>query len=262
MRLLLVLAASAVTLLAQLSPPNGAGVSMGHIHLMVRDPEVQKKLWIGILGAEVTHAGSLELLRVPGAFIIIGRAPTPPEEGTAGSSVNHIGFLVKSYADTKTKLADAGLALTTDNPQGKQIIVKFPDKVDLEFIEDPTLTTTCAMHHIHAATLNVDAIQAWDVKTLGATAGKRASFVAAFIPGGEIDYRLATQAVAPTRGRSLDHIGFEVRNLEAFCKKLAASGAVLESPYREMPQLGGLKIAFLVDPDGTRIELTEGLAGR
>jgi hypothetical protein len=34
----------------------------------------------------------------------------------------------------------------------------------------------------------------------------------------------------------------------------------LEMPYREMPQLGGLKIAFLTDPEGTRIELTEGLA--
>jgi hypothetical protein len=30
--------------------------------------------------------------------------------------------------------------------------------------------------------------------------------------------------------------------------------------YREMSQLGGLKIAFLVDSEGTRIELTEGLA--
>jgi hypothetical protein len=29
-----------------------------------------------------------------------------------------------------------------------------------------------------------------------------------------------------------------------------------------MPQLGGLKLAFLTDPAGTRIELTEGLAGR
>jgi catechol 2,3-dioxygenase-like lactoylglutathione lyase family enzyme len=50
-----------------------------------------------------------------------------------------------------------------------------------------------------------------------------------------------------------------VKNLEAFCKKLEADGVKLEIPYREMPQLGGLKLAFLVDPEGTRIELTEGL---
>ena len=44
-------------------------------------------------------------------------------------------------------------------------------------------------------------------------------------------------------------------------KKLQASGVVVEVPYREMPNLG-LKIGFIVDPVGTRIELTEGLAGK
>jgi len=50
-----------------------------------------------------------------------------------------------------------------------------------------------------------------------------------------------------------------VKNLEAFCKKLDADGVKLETPFRDIPQIG-LKIAFLVDPEGTRIELTEGLA--
>jgi hypothetical protein len=34
-----------------------------------------------------------------------------------------------------------------------------------------------------------------------------------------------------------------------------------DSPYRDVPAIG-LKIAFIIDPAGTRIELTEGLAGR
>jgi lactoylglutathione lyase len=260
MRLLLILAASAASLMAQLPAPNAAGVSLGHIHLMVADPEVQKKLWVGLLGAEVTHAGSLELLKLPGIFIVVQKARTPPAEGSAGSSVNHIGFLVKSYGDMKAKLAAAGIELASDNPQGKQLMAKFPDKLNVELTEDATLKTSAAMHHIHASTLNQDAMLAWYVKTFGATAGKRGSFPAAFIPGGEVDFRKAQQPEAPTRGRSLDHIGFEVRDLQAFCQKLQSEGITLESPYREIPQLDGLKIAFLVDPDGTRIELTEGLA--
>jgi len=64
--------------------------------------------------------------------------------------------------------------------------------------------------------------------------------------------------MAPTAGRALDHIGFEVKNLEAFCKKLGDSGIKFETPYRQMPQLK-LSLAFLTDPWGTRIELTEGL---
>ena len=72
---------------------------------------------------------------------------------------------------------------------------------------------------------------------------------------------MADAAQAATKGRSLDHIGFEVKDLEAFCKKLAADGVTLESPFRDVPGIG-LKVAFLIDPAGTRIELTEGLARR
>jgi hypothetical protein len=44
-----------------------------------------------------------------------------------------------------------------------------------------------------------------------------------------------------------------VQDVEEMCADMA---------YREMPQLGGLKLAFLIDPEGTRIELTEGLASQ
>src|SRR6478672_4551156 len=90
MRWLLFVAATA-PLFAQLPAPNDAGVSMGHLHLMVADPEGQKKLWVETLGAEVTHTGTLELLRLPGMYLVIGKARTPPAEGTGGSTVNQSG---------------------------------------------------------------------------------------------------------------------------------------------------------------------------
>jgi len=36
-----------------------------HIHLMARDPDEHKRLWVGVLDAEVTHSGSFELLKIP-----------------------------------------------------------------------------------------------------------------------------------------------------------------------------------------------------
>src|SRR5271157_3501116 len=136
MKRLWLLAASAAALFAQLSAPNQSGVSLGHLHLMVADPEAQKKLWVDLLGAEVTHVGSLELLKLPGIFIIVGKARTPPTDGTVGSTVNHVGFAVKSYAEMKSKLAAAGLTPVTDNATTKQIMVDFPEKVRVEFTED------------------------------------------------------------------------------------------------------------------------------
>ena len=59
----------------------------------------------------------------------------------------------------------------------------------------------------------------------------------------------------------MDHIGFEIKDLDAFCKKLDADGIKFDMPLRDVPAIG-LKIAFIIDPAGTRIELTQGLAGK
>ena len=57
----------------------------------------------------------------------------------------------------------------------------------------------------------------------------------------------------------MDHIGFEVKNLEASCKRLEQNGVKFDSPYKKDPELG-MSTAFFTDPWGTYIELTEGLA--
>jgi len=62
----------------------------------------------------------------------------------------------------------------------------------------------------------------------------------------------------PSEGRAIDHIGFEIKNLEAFTKKLEADGIKLDRPYTKVAALG-IAIAFIKDPWGTNIELTEGL---
>ncbi|HYK18715.1 MAG TPA: hypothetical protein VEV37_11870, partial [Bryobacteraceae bacterium] len=101
MRWFILLVASIAPLLAQLAAPNDAGVSVGHVHLILADPDGNKKLWVDVLGAQVTSAGSLEMLKLPGIFIVLGKARTAPAGGSDGSTVNHFGFLMKSYADTK-----------------------------------------------------------------------------------------------------------------------------------------------------------------
>jgi hypothetical protein len=62
-----------------------------------------------------------------------------------------------------------------------------------------------------------------------------------------------------TRCRTVDHIGFEIRNLKEFCAKLEARGVEFDIPYRDVPGIG-LKTAYITDPSGVYIELTEGCA--
>ena len=58
-----------------------------------------------------------------------------------------------------------------------------------------------------------------------------------------------------------DHVGAEVKNLEAFCRSLEANGIALTTPYRKAPGMNNIGTAFIIDPWGVSIELTEGLSG-
>jgi catechol 2,3-dioxygenase-like lactoylglutathione lyase family enzyme len=101
-------------------------------------------------------------------------------------------------------------------------------------------------------------MRAWYVKTFGATARDGGAFPVAALPGVALNFSPAADPVVGTAGRALDHVGFEVKNLEEFTKKLEADGIKMSVPYRKVPALG-IAIAFFTDPWGTYIELTEGL---
>ena len=105
-------------------------------------------------------------------------------------------------------------------------------------------------------------MQAWYAKTFGAEQRPQApgqAFLTAALPGVTLNFSPSPTPTVATQGRALDHIGFEVKNLEAFTKKLEADGIPLTVSYRTVPALD-IAIAFIKDRWGTNIELTEGLA--
>jgi len=259
MRWVCLFAAAAAPLCAQLAPPNDAGITMGHIHLVVADPAAEEKVWVDAFGAQASKAGFLDLLKLPGIFIIVTKGM--PNGGSNGSSVNHIGIAVKDYAATKAKLAADGVKMQELTPN-QQMFATFPEDVRVEIMEVKDLATPVAFHHVHESVVDGAALQAWYDKTFGGAPGTRRNLPASMFPGGEIDFLRAQTPQAPTKGRSLDHIGFEVKNLEAFTKKLQVDGITMDMPFRDVTEQVGLKIAFIIDPAGTRIELTEGLAAK
>jgi catechol 2,3-dioxygenase-like lactoylglutathione lyase family enzyme len=116
------------------------------------------------------------------------------------------------------------------------------------------------VHHVHLFVTDPLEAQKWYVQTFGATAGKRAQYETAIVPGAEITLAKADTPQAPTKGRSVDHIGFEVRNIDAFVAKLQAAGIKTDGAIRNSANASGLRIVFITDPWGTEIEITEGLA--
>jgi catechol 2,3-dioxygenase-like lactoylglutathione lyase family enzyme len=254
------LAASAASAFGQLAPPNDLGVSLGHIHFVVPDPDATKKAWMDVFGATEAKAGTLGLLKIPGMFIIVGKANMPP--ATGATSVHHVGISVRDYADVKAKAAAAGLMWRELTPN-VQAFVTFPEAVTVEVMEDKTLKTPVAFHHIHESVPDGEAARAWYMKEFGAGSGTRRNLPSAMFTGGEeVDFLKANMPPAGTKGHALDHIGFEVKDLAATLKRLEADGVTISMPLRDMTKQIELKIAFVTDLNGTYIELTEGLASK
>lgn len=253
---LLLTAAAARPSHAQVSAPNDAGVAMGHLHLNVRDVEANKKFWIAMGGTALKFA-SFEVIKYPGVLIFL--KPAAPNGGSVGTVLNHVGFRVPNVQKSLAKWQEAGLnAVAGGRPT--QAFVTSPDELRIEVLEDAAMTEPIASHHIHffVSESAVPEIQTWYAKMFGAKPGMRGDNKADDVPGENLTFSKSPTATVPTQGRALDHIGFEVKNLEAFCKKLEASGIKFNRPYS--PQIApGLSIAFITDPWGTYIELTEGL---
>lgn len=239
---------------AQVLPPSSGAVRMGHIHIVSADPEAQKQFWTNGLGAQYVKTENYDLYKVPGVLIVVQKGDG--RSGTEGSTVNHIGLKVADLKTAVTKCQASGATVQTQNE--RQAMLLAPDKVRVELTNDPSLTTAVANHHVHLYTPDPDKMRTWYSETFGATPGMRGQFKAADLPGVNLTFSPAADAIAGTKGRSLDHIGFEVQDLAAFAKKLQDAGVTLAVPYREVPSLG-IAIAFVTDPWGTYIELTEGL---
>ena len=244
---------------AQLAPPNQAGLTYGHVHLNVQDIEVHKKLWVEQFGGVVVQKGRLTAVRLPGMLIALTQRD--PTGGSQGTVMDHFGFKVRNLEAVLATWRAAGLPVTSEFTGAEgfpNAYVMAPDDVRVELQEDKTLPVEVAAYHIHFLTPEYEELLDWYVETFSLERRARGRIeTTTDVPGMNLSFGNERTPTVGTRGRAIDHIGFEVDDLEAFCKMLEARGIEFDSPYREVPSVE-LKIAYLTDPSGVYIELTEG----
>lgn len=258
-RLAAALALLAATLpgVAQLPAPNAAGVSTGHVHLTVPDTARHADIWRR-LGAETERAGSLELLAFPGMYVLLTEGePSAPSTET---SANHIGFSVRDYADYKRRLEAIGAEIFYDSPDDGQILADLPDGVRIEILADEAQSEPIVFHHVHLVAADTAALRDWYTEVFDAAPGERRGLPSAIVPGGRVDVMDARgEAPQGSRGAAIDHIGFEVADMSAFAARMEALGVAFDLEPTRVESIG-LTVAFLTDPVGTYVEVTEGLA--
>jgi catechol 2,3-dioxygenase-like lactoylglutathione lyase family enzyme len=263
---------------SQVLAPNQAGVSMGHYHTLVRDVAAAKKFWITLGGTPLQVDGT-EVVKFPAVLVFLTQGA--PSGGNEGSVLDHVGLYVPSVLDSTTKWKAEGLR--TDFSSGAKTISKedvgavyspdnlkvelhgdsfIPDELKLALHWDKSLSIPVAGAHLHfrVTESSQKEIQDWYIKMFGGDTGTPAilSIRVGGIRGVSVSIGKSPTATFPTKGRALDHVGFEVKNLEAFCKRLESTGVKFDEPYSKSRHKS-FASAALTDPWGTSIELTEGL---
>ena len=244
---------------AQLAVPNDAGLTYGHVHLNVSDVELHKRLWVEHFGGVLTQKSTLVAVRLP--RFLVALSAREPTGGSQGSVMDHIGFKVRNMDKFLAKWRAAGYSVDSEFTGAEGLpnaFVTMPDDVRVELQEDQMLPVEVSGYHIHFRTPEYEELLAWYLDVFELEQRPRGRIqTTTNVPGMNLSFGDATGELAPTQGRSIDHIGFEIDDLEAFCEQLKAKGIEFDTEYREIDRLQ-LNIAYITDPSGVRIEFTEG----
>ncbi len=219
-----------------------------------------------------------EIIKFPNVLIFF-RPMQAPTGGSIGTTVNHIGFSVPDLKPVVAKIKANGFKMITADSVAANVKVTDdiaaaspttniafalgPEDVKVEFVEVKSQKVPIQLHHIHFFGQNEhrDAgVVRKDIRRDDASGQSgvrvRAGSIARRVP--ELQRRRRRRPSAPPADRSIISAS-RSRTCEAFTKKLEAQGIKLDRPYTKVPQLG-IAIAFIKDPWGTNIEMTEGLA--
>jgi len=255
-----------------------APVIVGHYHLNVSSVDEHLAFWVDTLGGRKTELGDAVAVEFPDVYVVLHeQTPTGP---TRGTTFDHIGFAVPDVPAMTERVVANGYQLTvgrepppgetasppTAGNYGRFSYLVGPDGVKVELVtsSEPD-APPIVHHHVHFVNREFVEMQQWFMRAFNATLreGQTDFFIGADLPG--VGYMLnffswlPAEELVGTAGRAVDHVGFEVRGLEAFCRELERKGIALTVPYHRSEAFGGIGRAVITDPWGTVLELTEGL---
>jgi catechol 2,3-dioxygenase-like lactoylglutathione lyase family enzyme len=241
---------------AQPPPQNQRRIALGHIHLNSADPDAAIAFWKDVIGTSTYNHGSLNGVSTLGVLIVFTRsAPSGP---SAGSVIDHLGFRVPDLQPFIDKLAKTLFKSFQPTPGGGVLMIDGPDGVRIELTEDSSMYNSLEFGHIHFHTKQPDDTQAWYAKHFSAKPDTEDQLHSSRLSGAALTFTQADSA-SSTAGRAIDHISFEIEDLQSFRNTFAADGIKVDPPLQSIPP-SKVSAVFLTDPWGTRIELTETLA--
>lgn len=235
----------------------------GHLHLYVTDIKLHEELWSELFGGEVVEKEGYTAVRIPGTHVFL--TATDSVAPSHGTGVSFVGLEVADLDGVLEAWAARGFELgwmveEARYPEGANLaFLTFPDGLLVMVRENEDLATTARMHGVHYVTPDPSGLQAWYGEMLGARpAPGHGDLEISNVPGADLVFGPREAAPRPTEGAVIDHVGFEIDDMQDFADRLAAAGVEFVFGPRHIESLD-IRVVFFVDPNGVTVELTEGL---
>ena len=222
-----------------------------HVHLAVPDPDKAAEWYMrnldGVAGenpGRVMFEPFTGKRPLPVQLIFLRAAGAKPREG---SVIDSIGFSVADVAAKTKALEAAGARVIAPG------VVVDPWGTKIELVND---VPGRGFHHVTLKVADPDVTLRWFTTNFGGTRTKMAGRDAVRY---ERTFLAVTKgnAMVPSQGRSIDHLGFGPRNMDGEAAALKAQGVKFTAEPSPMPNQFGHRTAYVEAPGGIRIELVE-----
>lgn len=271
MRVIVLMAALAVL------PRALFGAEFHHVHLRSEDPPAAARWYAENLGGHAGQAAGFEAAAFDGVTLLFAAANRPGPDGTpaperlvpsSGSAVDHLGFSMPDLEASLSRLAAAGAEIVQPARQVGALFsyafITDPWGQKVEIIDD---AETRGLHHVHLLATDAEAAAAW----YAAQFGGEVTHFKGLEPLPAVRYGslwlLFSTASQPPRGNRftmLDHLGWQVGDLDHEFRRITGAGArVLAGPtpisrWRAwLPFVRSPSIAFVESPGRVLIELID-----
>ena len=243
--------------------PNSAlaQTTFTHVHMRVPDTAEAAAWHQALLGGEVVDRGPGQAVLHRNGLVMtmLAEGETPPSEGGV---IDHFGIAVEDVAATVARARDMGAQIRDEPRVGVTAstiaFIEDPWGTRMELLEDPVYT---GVNHVHMMASDADGVHEWFLEIFGGedipARGKGQFHTILY---GDLWVHISEPAEgvpAPSRFRSIDHIGFRVPSLQAFGEVLEASGY---KPYMVRPNPPGSDLMFFEGPEGIHFEITESVS--